>query len=83
MEVWTNKVISTKDVARLYNDKPGEWLLLDVLKTGSNGRAELFKLLAHSNDKENLYAYIMEDENWNWDKKYIFVFADPDNLCEI
>ncbi len=51
MDYWNNKVINAKEVAKLYNDKPREWLLLEVLKTGKNNRAEFFKLLANSKNK--------------------------------
>ena len=81
MEHWQG-VINAKDVARLYNDKIGNWLLLEVIKMGENSRAENFKLVAYNKNKERLY-HLMDDDNWDWNKKYIFVFADPDNLCEI
>ena len=80
MEHW-QEVINVKDVARLYNDKTGNWLLLEVIKIGENGKVEEFKLIAYDKMKENLYE-LMEDDNWDWDKKYIFVYADPDTLCE-
>ena len=80
MEHW-QEVINVKDVARLYNDKMGNWLLLEIIKMGDNGKAEEFKLMAYDKKKANLYE-LMEDDNWDWDKKYIFVFADPDTLCE-
>lgn len=83
MDYWNNKVINAKEVAKLYNDKPREWLLLEVLKTGKNNRAELFKLLANSKNKEELHEYVMEDKNWNSNKKYIFVYTDPDKICEV
>jgi hypothetical protein len=81
MEHWKG-VINAKDVARLYNDKIGNWLLLEVIKIGENSRAEKFRLAGYNKNKEMLYN-LMEDDNWDWKKKYIFVFADPDNLCEI
>ena len=81
MEQWQG-VINAKDVAKLYNDKIGNWLLLEVTKKDKNGRAEKFKLIAFSKIKEELHA-LMEEDNWDWDKNYIFVFADPNNLCEI
>ncbi len=81
MEHW-QEVIKAKDIAKLYNDKIGNWLLLEVIKMGENGKAEKFKLIAFNKSKENLYS-LMEVDNWDWDKNYIFVFADPNNLCEI
>lgn len=81
MEQWQG-VISAKDVAQLYNDLINQWLLLEVVKTNKNGKAEKFKLIAYNKDKNELYK-LMESEDWNWDKKYVFVFADPNSLCEI
>ncbi len=81
MEDWQG-VISAKEVARLYNDFTGQWLLLEVIKVDKNGKAEKFKLIANHVDKNKLYK-LMDDDEWNWDKKYLFVFADPNNLCEI
>ena len=81
MEHWQG-IIKAKDVAYLYNDKVGQWLLLEVIKMGKKGKAEEFKLVAYNKSKDNLYE-LMEADDWDWDKKYIFVFADPDSLCEI
>ncbi len=81
MEQWQG-VISAKEVARLYNDLTGQWLLLELIKVDEKGKAEKFRLVANHLDKDELYK-LMESENWDWDKKYLFVFADPDSLCEI
>jgi hypothetical protein len=81
MEQWQG-VINAKEVARLYNDLTGQWLLLEVIKMDSKGKAERFKLIANDRDKEQLYK-LMDSDEWDWDKKYLFVFADPNNLCEI
>jgi len=81
MEQWQG-VISAKEVARLYNELTGRWLLLEVIKMDSKGKTEKFKLVANDKDKEQLYK-LMDSDEWDWDKKYLFVFADPNNLCEI
>ena len=81
MEQWQG-VINAKEVARLYNDLTGQWLLLEVIKVDKKGKAEKFILLANDKDKEQLYK-LMDSDEWDWDKKYLFVFADPNNLCEI
>ena len=81
MEHWQG-VINAKDVAKLYNEKANQWLLLEVVKMGKNSRAEEFKLIAYNKSKEKLKA-LMDDDNWDWDKKYILVFANPNNLCKI
>ncbi len=83
MSSWSNRIIDASEVATLYQENPGFWLLLDVLQTGQNGRASKFRLLAKARNKDDLYDYLMEDEDWNWDKKYIFVFSDPDKLCDL
>lgn len=80
---WQNRVITAAEVAELYNSYPTHWLLLEVLETGPSGRASKFKLLAHDKHKEALYDYLMEDESWDWNKKYIMVYADPDYQCEL
>jgi len=81
MERWQG-VINAKDVAQLYHEKSNNWLLLEVVKMGKNKKAEEFKLIAFDKTKEALHE-LMEDDNWDWTKKYIFVFADPDSLCEL
>jgi hypothetical protein len=81
VEHWQG-VINARDVATLYNEKINQWLLLEVIKMGKNRRAEEFKLIAYSKSKEKLKE-LMEDDDWDWDKKYIFVFADPNTLCKI
>ena len=81
MEQWQG-VISAKEVARLYNDLTGQWLLLEVIKVDNKGKAEKFKLVAYDRDKDPLYK-LMDSDEWDWNKKYLFVFADPNNLCEI
>jgi len=81
MEQWQG-VIKAKEVAALYNDLTGQWLLLEVVKIAENGKVDQFRLIANNKDKEQLYE-LMELEDWDWDKKYLFVFADPNSLCEI
>ena len=81
MEQWQG-VISAKEVARLYNDLTGQWLLLELIKVNEKGKAEKFKLVANNLDKDELYK-LMDNDKWDWNKKYLFVFADPNNLCEI
>ena len=82
MEHWHDRVINATEVAQLYQDKLGEWLLLEIIKMGKNGKAEEFKLLAHAKDKRDLHSH-MDNDEWDWNKQYIFVFADPDSVCEI
>ncbi|MCB0650980.1 MAG: hypothetical protein KDC85_06870 [Saprospiraceae bacterium] len=83
MAGWRDRIIDAAEVAQMYEDNPGVWLLLDVLETGPNGRASKFRLLAQAKDKNDLYDILMEDEAWSWDKKYIFVYSDPDKHCDL
>ncbi|KAA3631458.1 MAG: hypothetical protein DWQ02_16350 [Bacteroidetes bacterium] len=83
MSTWSDRIIDAKEVAQLYEDNPGVWLLLDVLETAPNGRASKFMLLAKSEDKDDLYEFLLEDDDWSWGKKYIFVYADPDKHCDL
>ena len=82
MSSWKNKSIHSREVAQLYSELKGEWLLLDVLQRGKNGKAEEFVLIAHSKEKDDLYEFIME-EGGEIDGNFIFVFADPDGVCEV
>jgi hypothetical protein len=81
MEQWQGVISATK-VASLYNDLTGQWLLLEVIELDKKGKAKKFKLLANDKEKDELYK-LMDKDDWDWDKKYLFVFADPNNLCEI
>ena len=79
---WKNKSIHAREVAQLYGDLKDEWLLLDVLQRGRNGKAEEFVLIAHSKEKDDLYEFIMEEAG-EMDGNFIFVFADPEGVCEV
>ncbi len=83
MEKAMDQVLDTTEIASLYNRLSEEWLLLEVLKKNSEtGKLEKFKLVAHSKNKDDLYD-LMENDEWNWNKKYLFVYADPTSLCDI
>ncbi len=79
-----NKEYSARQMAQLYREMPGVWLLLEVLEQNELGTPQRLKLLAYSPDKEDLYDYLMDqDDNWNWNKKYIFVYSDPEKECPL
>ena len=83
MEKAANQPLNVEDIASLYNQHIGEWLLLEILKRNNEtGKLEKFNLITHNKDKDVLYK-LMESEDWNWDKKYLFVFADLKSLCEV
>lgn len=70
-------------MAQLYREKPGVWLLLEVLERDQRGRASKLALLKESPNKDELYDYLLEQQQWDWNTEYIFVFSDPDKQCEI
>ena len=83
MHVQQNEYSDT-EMARLYEAKPNEWLLMEILKTNKHGRPLRLKLLKSAKNKDELYDYLMDEvEDWSWDKNYIFVFSDPEKQCEL
>lgn len=83
MDKWLNKVLTLRDVAQLYLEKAGQWLLLEVLETDARNEPTRLKLLAYAPNKDQLHDYMLEDEDWNWDRKYLMVLADPNKPCTI
>lgn len=70
-------------MARLYQENPHVWLLLEVLERNPNGRAEKLKLLKAAASKDELYDFLMEQDDWTWKKEYIFVYSNPEKQCDI
>ncbi len=83
MSTWLDKIIDIKDIGRLYGEHAGHWLLLQVLERNGNENPKRLKLISYDPDKENLRDYVLDDETWDWTKKYILVFADPEKPCTI
>ncbi len=78
------KEYGASEMAQLYNAKPNEWLLMEILETNEKGRATRLKLLKSAKDKEELYDYLMDEtEEWHWGNNYIFVFSDPEKECDL
>lgn len=80
---WTQKEILLRDLAQLYQDLAGEWLLLEILEGASERLPGKFRLHAHHCDKGKLHDFMMEHEGWDWSKKYLLVQANPEKPCEI
>lgn len=80
---WTEKEILLPDLAQLYQDLAGEWLLLEILEGAEKKLPAKFRLHAHHRDKDKLREFMMEHDDWNWEKKFLFVQADPEKPCEI
>jgi len=81
--IWEEREIGLKDISRLYQETAGEWLLLHVLETNDNGTPIKLRLIARDADKSRLHDLIMDDEHWDWQKKYLLVKADPNKPCTI
>jgi hypothetical protein len=78
------KEYHASEMAQLYNKKPNEWLLLEILETNETGRAERLKLLKSAKNKEDLYDFLMDElEDWDWSQNYIFVYSDPEKQCDL
>ncbi len=91
---WTQKEILLRDLGQLYQDLAGEWLLLERFpdfplndlskKIGAEeGLPTKFRLHAHHPDKDKLREFMLEHDDWDWSKKFLFVLADPEKPCEI
>jgi hypothetical protein len=80
---WSQKEILLRDLGQLYQDLAGEWLLLEILESAEKKQPTKFRLHAHHRDKDKLRELMMEHEDWDWNKKFLFVQADPEKPCEI
>lgn len=80
---WENKTLSLKDISRLYLEKAGEWLLLEILETDPHGNPIQLKLLKHSENKDELHDFMMEHDEWTWERQFLIVLADPNKPCTI
>jgi hypothetical protein len=78
-----NKKLNLEDIAEIYNEKAGEWLLLEILETDTKNNPVKLKLLKHSPYKDELHEYLLEQDQWDWNKKYLIVLADPSKPCTI
>ncbi|MCI0443724.1 hypothetical protein L0152_10955 [bacterium] len=83
MSKWIQKVIDRSQLAQLYSDHAGKWLLLEIMERNGNDHPKKFKLISLDSDKEKLHEYLLEDESWDWSKKYLMIFADPEKPCTI
>jgi hypothetical protein len=77
------RVYAANEMARLYAKKPGEWLLVQVLERDVNGKAQKLKLLHHAKEKENLREFLLDKEDWTLNSDIVFVYSDPDKICEL
>jgi len=83
VEKWKNKILGLKELSEMYLEEAGKWVLLEILGYGPNGQANRVRVVALSDQKDDLLDYMMEhDEEWDWGKKFVIVHADP-KLCTL
>ncbi len=79
----TRKTFTPKEIVDLYSAFPGQWFLLRVLERDKeSGKGTKFQLIRKDPDKEKLYE-LLEEEDWDWEGEYMFVYADPDAACKV
>ncbi len=67
----------------MYLQEAGKWVLLEILETDVRGQANRVRVVKLSQQKDDLLDYMMEhDEEWDWQKRFVIVRADP-NLCTL
>lgn len=71
------------ELPELYQEKDGRWLLLEVIQQDAAGNPVCFQLHADAAEKETLHEYLMDHEEWNWNKNYLMVKADPLKPCDV
>ena len=79
----SEKEFPVSDLARIYEDYRGEWLLLEVIEEEANGSPAKLRLHAHDPDKDALRELMLEQDDWSWKQRFLFVKADPDKPCEL
>lgn len=80
---WAGKEILLSDLCQLYRDLAGQWLLLEILTGEANQSATRIRLHTHHADKDKLHEWMLEHNDWDWSKRYLFVQADPEKPCDL
>jgi len=80
---FVGREIRLKEISRLYEETAGDWLLLEILETNAAGTPIRLRVLAQSRDKDELHELMMEQDDWDWSKRYLIVYSDPTRPCEI
>ncbi|MBI2821601.1 MAG: hypothetical protein HYX74_05200 [Acidobacteria bacterium] len=73
--------LSLKELSAVYHLLAGEWLLLEIVQGEFTAPGARFRLHAHHPDKERLHEFLLENDDWDWQRRYLFVHADPDKPC--
>lgn len=81
---WKNRKIFRADIVDMYTDLEHQWLLIEVIERDKNGTATEIRLAYFSKEKDDVHEHLMEEEdNWDWGKNYLVVYADPKKQCEL
>jgi len=81
---WKTRKIFRSDIVDMYNDLEHLWLLIEVISRDENGTATEIRLAYFAKEKDDVYEFLMEEEeNWDWTRSYMVVYADPKKECEL
>jgi hypothetical protein len=81
---WKKRKIFRSDIVDMYTDLEHNWLLIEVIGRDKNGMATEIRLVHFAEVKDDVYEFLMEEEeSWDWTKNYIVVYADPKKECEL
>lgn len=78
-----NQVIDREGVTKIYLEKAKEWLLFKIIESDQENNPTKFRLIYHNPNKEDLLDSLEDDKEWNWQKRYLILFADPTKPCAI
>jgi hypothetical protein len=81
---WKKRRIFRSDIVDMYNDLEHHWLLIEVIGRDENGTATEIRLAHFAKEKDDVHEFLMEEEeNWDWCKNYLVIYADPKKECEL
>ena len=80
---YEDRIVHLKEINQLYEETAGNWLLLEILETNENGTPTRMRVAGISREKDTLFDWMMENEEWDWKHRYLLVFADPNKPCTI
>jgi len=80
---YKDRIVDLKEINRLYEETAGHWLLLEILETNENGTPTRLRVADLAKDKNRLFDWMMENDDWDWKDRYLLVFADPNKPCII
>ncbi len=81
---WTKRRIFRADIVDMYTDLEHQWLLIEIIERDKNGTATEIRLAHYAKEKDDVHEFLMEEEeNWDWTKNYLVVYADPKKQCEL